>query len=596
MTIATTLLQSTTALIAALSQHSTNGNSQLGTLHAPKLPTFLTNNPVVNGFPWGGSKNAWNSDGYYDAPNTGVVRSYDFTVARGTVAPDGYEKETLLINGQYPGPLIEANWGDTIQVTVHNQITNPPEGTTLHWHGQKQQNSEAYDGVPSVSMCPIAPGSSYTYSFQANPYGSSWYHSHYSSQYAGGLWGPMVIHGPRTAVYDVDLGPVTINDYFHRPYFEILEDVVGVIGNDPAKVRPASDNNLINGKMNFDCSTSTTSNKCTNNAGVSKFQFTSGKTHLLRIINTGTQAIQKFSIDNHMMTVIANDFVPVKPYNATVVTVAVGQRTDVLVKATGKPTDIVWMRSNIAQGQCTEPANQPLALASIYYEHANTTGVPSANSTAQVDTTDPCSNDDLAEQTPSMSRTPTAPAKTINMNVDFLVNATGHLVWTINNQTFRGDYNSPLLLLAKGGNTSYPTHPEWNVYNVGTSSSVRVIIKNSTPTSHPWHFHGHEVFILAAGTGTWDGTIVNPSNPARRDVQLLPANGYLVLQWNSDNAGVWPFHCHIAWHLSGGLYANILENPAGIKDLPIPSTSYQVCRDWAAFTGNNLPNQIDSGL
>ncbi|KAL9604616.1 MAG: hypothetical protein Q9219_000336 [cf. Caloplaca sp. 3 TL-2023] len=523
MTIASKLLHGTTALIAALSQQSTNGGNQL--------------------------------DGYYDAPNTGVIRSYDFTIARGTVAPDGYEKQSLLINGQYPGPLIEANWGDTIQVTVHNNIANPPEGTTMHWHGQRQQNNEA--------------------------------------QYAEGLWGPMVIHGPNSANYDVDLGPVAINDYFHSPYFETLK---GVMGTDPGAFRPASDNNLINGKMNFDCSNSTTGNKCTNNAGVSKFQFTSGKTHLLRLMNTGTQGIQKFSIDNHVMSVIATDNTPIKPYDATVVTLAVGQRSDVLVKATGKPTDIYWMRSNLASGQCTEPALQPLALAAIYYEHANTTGVPSPNSTAQVDTTDPCSNDDLASQIPAMQHTPTTPAKTINMNVNFAINATGHLVWTINNQTFRGDYNSPLLLLANGGNTSFPNHPEWNIFNVGSSSSVRVVLENKTPTSHPWHFHGHEVFILAAGSGSWDGTIVNPSNPARRDVQLLPAGGHLVLQWDSDNAGVWPFHCHIAWHLSGGLYVNILENPSGIRKLNIPSTSYQVCRDWSAFTGSNLPNQIDSGL
>ena len=54
------------------------------------------------------------------------------------------------MNSQYPGvsifqiakpiyaetdikPLIEANWGDYIQVTVHNKITGPEEGTTLHW-------------------------------------------------------------------------------------------------------------------------------------------------------------------------------------------------------------------------------------------------------------------------------------------------------------------------------------------------------------------------------------------------------------------------------------------------------------------------------
>lgn len=58
---------------------------------------------MLNGFPWGSSKTAYSADGYYDAPNTGVIRSYDFTIARGVVAPDGYEKESMLINGQYPG-------------------------------------------------------------------------------------------------------------------------------------------------------------------------------------------------------------------------------------------------------------------------------------------------------------------------------------------------------------------------------------------------------------------------------------------------------------------------------------------------------------
>lgn len=148
------------------------------------------------------------------------------------------------------------------------------------------------------------------------------YHSHYSSQYAEGLWGPMVIHGPRSATYDVDLGPVTLNDYFHRSYFDVLLDVVGNV-TERARRRPVSDNNLINGKMNFDCGNSTTTAKCTNDAGLAKFHFTSGKTHLLRVLNTGSQGIQKFSIDGHMMTVIATDFVPVQPYNTTVVTVAV---------------------------------------------------------------------------------------------------------------------------------------------------------------------------------------------------------------------------------------------------------------------------------
>lgn len=39
-----------------------------------------------------------------------VVRTYDFTIKREKKAPDGYLKDVLVINGQFPGPLIEANW------------------------------------------------------------------------------------------------------------------------------------------------------------------------------------------------------------------------------------------------------------------------------------------------------------------------------------------------------------------------------------------------------------------------------------------------------------------------------------------------------
>ena len=83
------------------------------------------------------------------------------------------------------------------------------------------------------------------------------------------------------------------------------------------------------------------------------------------------------------MTVIANDFVPIKPYATKMVTLGVGQRTDVLVKATGEPTDAVWMRSDVS-GTCSV-SNQPHALAAIYYENANTTQEPSTTATVYDD-------------------------------------------------------------------------------------------------------------------------------------------------------------------------------------------------------------------
>ena len=85
------------------------------------------------------------------------------------------------------------------------------------------------------------------------------------------------------------------------------------------------------------------------------------------------------------------------------------------------------------------------------------------------------------------------------------------------------------------------------------------------------------MFVLAVGSGTWDGKIVNPHNPQRRDTQLVPANGYMVVQLKADNPGVWPFHCHIAWHLSGGMLINVVLKPDELKHLEVPDILAQTC-------------------
>lgn len=69
----------------------------------------------------------------------------------------------------------------------------------------------------------------------------------------------------------------------------------------PNSAPPTSDNNLINGKMNFNCSTVAAGDTtpCNSNAGISKFKLTTGKTHRLRLINAGAEGIQRFTIDGH---------------------------------------------------------------------------------------------------------------------------------------------------------------------------------------------------------------------------------------------------------------------------------------------------------
>lgn len=304
----------------------------------------------------------------------GTGPTYNFNIARGFIAPDGVNRSALLVNGAFPAPTIEANWGDTITVNVCNHITGPEEGTALHWHGILQKTTPWFDGVPSVQQCPIAPGQCFTYSFLADLYGTSWYHSHYSAQYAGGLAGAMIIHGPSQVAYDYDVGPILLSDWYHASYEQLVEQVMT-----PAAAPPKSDNNLINGKMNYNCSLITDGQSCVPNAGLSKFKFHSGKKMRLRLINSGAEGIQRFTIDGHSMIVFANDFVPIQPYTTNVVTLGIGQRSDVIVNGIGEPNSAYWMRSDLSP--TCDLTNQPHALAAIYYETADTTSLPTTTAT-----------------------------------------------------------------------------------------------------------------------------------------------------------------------------------------------------------------------
>ena len=86
------------------------------------------------------------------------------------------------------------------------------------------------------------------------------------------------------------------------------------------------------------------------------------------------------------------------------------------------------------------------------------------------------------------------------------------------------------------------------------------------------HLHGHNFFVLSEGGGVWDGTLGNMTNPQRRDTQMmrqgdksLDGKSHLVVQFKTDNPGVWPLHCHRAWHVSAGLYINLLVRPVVTK-------------------------------
>ena len=105
----------------------------------------------------------------------------------------------VLLNIPEPEPSLVVpllkflNLTNTLQnvtVVVNNKLKS--NGTSIHWHGIRQWLTMHMDGVNGVTQCPIAPGDKFNYTWRANQYGSSWYHSHHSVQYADGAAGPLV--------------------------------------------------------------------------------------------------------------------------------------------------------------------------------------------------------------------------------------------------------------------------------------------------------------------------------------------------------------------------------------------------------------------
>lgn len=401
-------------------------------------------------------------------------------------------------------------------------------------------------------------------------------------------------------------------DYTHTEYIGYLLRVYNI----PPTFLPI-ENNLINGKNDYDCSLEEQGRACQPNAPLSQFEFKPGKKHLLRLINNGGHGNQKFSIDGHKLTVVANDFVQVKPYEVNVVTLGIGQRSDVIVAAAENFTEAFWMRSELDVPCLNGTVLRPLARAVVRYPGASPNILP--NTTGHAWESIDCLNvsqvyisaqfsllithqDPLSVTIPLTPQPVSEPTLVQNLDIAAAPNASGHIVFIVNNSTFRANYTASLLSAAADGITAYPTHPEYNLYDFSRETTVRIIIRNLFPVMHTMHLHGHDSFsILAEGRGEWDGTITRPDNPQRRDsAQLswgtpeLPA--YLVIQFDADNPGVWAFHCHLVVHASAGLYVNVVEKPEGINKQEVDEVVQQTCPAWKKWIQENGDDQFDSGL
>ena len=127
---------------------------------------------------------------------------------------------------------------------------------------------------------------------------------------------------------------------------------------------------------------------------------------------------------------------------------------------------------------------------------------------------------------------------------------------------------------------------------------VYLVMETTSPVPHPMHLHGFDFSILAQGTGTYDAssTTLNLDNPPRRDTATLPASGYLVIAFQTDNPGAWLMHCHIGWHTSEGLALQFLVRRDEIAALADSDVLDQTCTTWDSYVDDQAVVQEDSGV
>lgn len=275
-------------------------------------------------------------------------REYTWTVRDTMYNPDGVYRPMMLINAQFPGPLIEANEGDTIVVHLYNEAQN---ATAMHWHGLYQNGSNFMDGTVGITQCPIAPGTQFTYEFNVTGQsGTYWYHAHQGLQASDGLYGPLVIHSRdelrlQRLPYDTDR-VIMVSDHYHTLTSELL---LTYLASDRENIEPVPDSALINGRGIRNCEQfpHRACDNTTANVGLPRFDLEPGKAHRLRIINVGAFAEFQVSIDEMKFAVTEADGTDLEPAYFNRLSVNPAQRYSIVLLADRAEGTSFWLRAKM---------------------------------------------------------------------------------------------------------------------------------------------------------------------------------------------------------------------------------------------------------
>ncbi|VDB92219.1 unnamed protein product [Peniophora sp. CBMAI 1063] len=464
-------------------------------------------------------------------------------------APDGFTHDTIVVNNQFPAPLLTAKMGDNIDWKVLNLLSDTDFGTptSVHWHGLFQHGSAYADGPAFVTQCPIVPYESFDYKFSVpGQAGTYWYHSHYKLQYCQGLRGPIVIYDPNDPqkhLYDVDNEGtvITLADWYHTTQ----------LGPPPH----TADSVLINGKGRYAGNLT---------APLAVVNVKHGLRYRFRLVSMACDANFVFSIDGHSFAVIEADGVAHQPLPVDSVQIFAGQRYS-LVMAANQPPSNYWIRSKPDNARNTTFTS---GLNSAILRYA---GAPVAEpSSVQPNLTQPLVEQNLHPLTDAAA--PGAPYPG-GADVSLLLNVTYNGTVFLTNGTTYQSPSVPVLLQVLNGANASSLLPSGLVYQLPRNKVIELVIPGGVIAGpHPVHIHGHAFSVVrSAGNSTY-----NFVNPPKRDVVSIgsSATDRTTIRFVTDNPGPWFFHCHIDFHLAEGFAAVFVEDQPDIKAVDKPTKEW----------------------
>ncbi|KAK7024884.1 laccase 2 [Favolaschia claudopus] len=476
-------------------------------------------------------------------------------IVNADLAPDGFTRSTVSANGTFPGPLIRANKGDTLRVTMNNKLvitlstdSGMRRSTTLDFDGIFFDTPNSYnEGTPFVTTCPVGPNASYTYELPLGEQtGTYWYHS----QHADGLRGPLIIYDPddpQADLYDVDDENTIwfISDWWHNKSLAMLESYQAT------QIIPVADGSLFNGAGRFNGGPEVSYSVST---------VESGKRYRMRLINASARSDFTVSIDNHTMTVIAADGVATNPHVVNTIDLLAGQRYDVIVTG-DQPVGNYWINTVLGGGTPRRNPNLNITLGRgiLHYE-----GAPDAEPTTPM-TLGPDEADRILLNEWELSPLVPIPAPPADIELSFFTSMTPNATspsgfnteWNINNISYVSPLVPTLVKIIDGANSEDDFGTKENTFVLPANKVIQITFPPSDEDElHPFHLHGNNFWVIKSN----GSDIVNEVNPIRRDVSGAGAGG-TTLRFTTDRPGPWFFHCHIFWHMNAGLASVMAAGP-----------------------------------